>query len=215
MNSAEAKDRRQLKLLLVASRHHLSRGDIRSLVEYLEKEDCGFNVTLELSDPSENPELLELYRLVAIPALIKLEPSPKQIFAGSSILEQVKTWLPRWQHERLIKGIGVNLRPKTIQSYSKGLEYFSISLSNTHITEISVKSIDIFRKWLTAKTNNQSPSSTNIYLKSVRVFLNWCYDREYILKVPKIELERIDDDQVIATYLTRCHFRFPLKQRQR
>ena len=52
MNSAEANDRRQLKLLLVASRHHLSRRDIRSLIEYLEDEDCGFTVTLELSDPS-------------------------------------------------------------------------------------------------------------------------------------------------------------------
>ncbi len=112
MNSAEANDRRQLKLLLVASRHHLSRGDVRSLIEFLEKEDCGFSVTLELSDPSENPELLELYKIIAIPALIKLEPSPKQTFAGSSILEQVKTWLPRWQHERLINGLGINLNPK-------------------------------------------------------------------------------------------------------
>ena len=119
MNSAEANDRRQLKLLLVASRHHLSRGDIRSLVKYLEQEDCGFNVTLELSDPTDNPELLELYRLVAIPALIKLEPSPKQIFAGSSILQQVKTWLPRWQHERLIQGLGVSLRPKKIASQTQ------------------------------------------------------------------------------------------------
>ena len=91
MDSAEANYRQQLKLLLVASRHHLSRGDIRSLIEYLEGEDCGFIVTLELSDPYENPELLELHRLVAIPALIKLEPSPKQIFAGSSIFDQVKT----------------------------------------------------------------------------------------------------------------------------
>ncbi len=115
MNSAEANDRRQLKLLLVASRHHLSRRDIRLLIEYLEDEDCGFLVSLELSDPAENPELLELYRLIAIPALIKLEPSPKQIFAGSSILKQVKTWLPRWKNERLIKGIGINLRPKTIE----------------------------------------------------------------------------------------------------
>ena len=115
MNSAEANDRRQLKLLLVASRHHLSRGDIRSLIEYLEEEDCGFNVTLELSDPSENPELLEFYRLVAIPALIKLEPSPKQIFAGSSIFDQIKTWLPRWKNERLIQGVGVSLRPKKIE----------------------------------------------------------------------------------------------------
>ena len=100
----------------MASRHHLSRRDIRSLIEYLEKKDSGFNVTLEFSDPSENPELLELYRLVALPALIKLEPSPKQIFAGSSIFDQVKTWIPRWQHEGLINRRGINLRAKTLES---------------------------------------------------------------------------------------------------
>ena len=116
MDSAEANDRRQLKLLLVASRHHLSRGDIRLSIEYLEREDYGFNVTLDFSDPSENPELLELYRLVALPALIKLEPSPRQVFAGSSIFEQVKTWVPRWQHEGLSNSIGISLRGKTIES---------------------------------------------------------------------------------------------------
>ncbi len=116
MNSAEATDRRQLKLLLVASRQHLSRRDISSLIQYLEKEDCGFNVTLDFSDPSDNPELLELYRLVALPALIKLEPSPKQIFAGSSIFDQIKTWVPRWQHEGLFNRKGLNLRAKTLES---------------------------------------------------------------------------------------------------
>ena len=116
VDSAEANDRRQLKLLLVASRHHLSRRDIRLSIEYLEREDYGFNVTLDFSDPSENPELLELYRLVALPALIKLEPSPRQVFAGSSIFEQVKTWVPRWQHEGLSNSIGISLRGKTIES---------------------------------------------------------------------------------------------------
>ena len=116
MDSAEANDRRQLKLLLVASRHHLSRSDIRLSIEYLEKEDYGFNVTLDFSDPFKNPELLELYRLVALPALIKLEPSPRQVFAGSSIFEQVKTWVPRWQNEGLSNSIGISLRGKTIES---------------------------------------------------------------------------------------------------
>jgi len=46
VDSAEANKRLQLNLLLVASRHHLSRRDIRSLIEYLEGEDCGFIVTL-------------------------------------------------------------------------------------------------------------------------------------------------------------------------
>ncbi|AIQ97660.1 Clock-associated two-component sensor histidine kinase SasA [Prochlorococcus sp. MIT 0801] len=100
----------------MVSRHHLSRRDIRSLIEYLEREDCGFNVTLNFSDPTDNPELLELYRLVALPALIKLEPSPRQTFAGSSIFEQVKTWVPRWQHERFNNSTGVSLRGKTIES---------------------------------------------------------------------------------------------------
>ena len=116
MDSAEANDRRQLKLLLVASRHHLTRGDIRLLIEYLEGEDCGFDVTMDFSDPTDNPELLELYKLVALPALIKLEPAPKQIFAGSSICSQVKTWVPRWQYEGLMNGMGINLRAKTIES---------------------------------------------------------------------------------------------------
>ena len=116
VDSAEANDRRQLKLLLVASRHHLSRSDIRLSIEHLEREDYGFNVSLDFSDPSENPELLELYRLVALPALIKLVPSPRQIFAGSSIFDQVKTWVPRWQHEGLSNSIGISLRGKTIES---------------------------------------------------------------------------------------------------
>ncbi len=95
----------------MAARHHLSRGDLRSLVQYLENEECGFDVTLQVSEPSENPELLELHRLVAIPALIKLSPGPKQIFAGSSISQQVRSWLPRWQQERVISRLGLSLRP--------------------------------------------------------------------------------------------------------
>ena len=86
------------------------------MIEYLEREDFEFNVTLEFSDPTDNPELLELYRLVALPALIKLEPLPKQIFAGSSIFNQVKTWVPRWQHEGLIRARGINLRAKKLES---------------------------------------------------------------------------------------------------
>ena len=86
--------RQQLKLLLVAARHHLSSGDLRSLIQFLEHEDCGFDVTLQMSDPTQQPELLELHRLVVTPALVKLQPSPKQVFAGSSIFQQLRSWLP-------------------------------------------------------------------------------------------------------------------------
>lgn len=101
----------QLKLLLVATRHHLSGHDLRSLVQYLEREDVGFEVTLALADPSQQPELLELHRLVVTPALIKLSPTPKQVFAGSNILQQLKGWVPRWKQDGVVSGLGLSLRP--------------------------------------------------------------------------------------------------------
>ena len=111
----EINQKQELELLLVASRRHLSRGDLRSLVELLESEDCGFKITLEVSDPQDQPELLELHRLIAIPALIKISPAPKQIFAGSSIFNQIKTWLPRWKQQDLISSLGLSLRPNQIE----------------------------------------------------------------------------------------------------
>ena len=111
MGDDEPKGRQRLKLLLVAARHHLSGQDLRSVVHYLERDDVGFEVTLQLADPSQQPELLEPHRLVITPALIKLSPSPKQVFAGSNILQQLKGWVPRWQQDGVVSGLGLSLRP--------------------------------------------------------------------------------------------------------
>ena len=110
MNEAGPKGRQQLQLLLVAARHHLSGNDLRSLVHYLEREDVGFEVTLQLADPTQQPELLELHRLVVTPALIKLAPSPKQVFAGSNILQQLRVG-SCWQQDGVVSGLGLSLRP--------------------------------------------------------------------------------------------------------
>ena len=109
-------DKQQLKLVLVASRHHLSGGDIRSLIHFLENEDSGFAISLQVYEPSQHPELLELHRLIAIPALIKLAPSPKQVFAGSSIFQQFRSWIPRWKQENLISGLGLSLKATELDS---------------------------------------------------------------------------------------------------
>ena len=109
--AGESPERRQLKLLLVAASHHRASADVRSLVAFLEKEDFGFDVSLELADPAQRPELLELHRLVATPALIKLEPTPRQVFAGNTLLQQLRNWLPRWQQQEVVSGLGMSLRP--------------------------------------------------------------------------------------------------------
>ena len=111
MNDDVPQASQELQLLLVAARHHLSGQDLRSLVQYLERDDIGFDVTLQVADPSQQPELLELHRLVVTPALIKIVPSPKQVFAGSNILQQLKGWLPRWQQDGGVSGLGLSLRP--------------------------------------------------------------------------------------------------------
>ena len=93
----EGPDRQELKLLLVAANFHLATPDIRSLLHTLKTEDCGFEVSLEIVDPALHPELLELHRLVATPALVKLEPHPKQVFAGNALSKKLRSWLPRWK----------------------------------------------------------------------------------------------------------------------
>ena len=111
LDDEDSAQRRHLKLLLVAGTRHRASADVRSLVAFLEKEDFGFEVSLELADPAQRPELLELHRLVATPALIKLEPAPKQVFAGNMLLQQLRNWLPRWQQLEVVSGLGLSLRP--------------------------------------------------------------------------------------------------------
>jgi two-component system clock-associated histidine kinase SasA len=117
VEAAEAADLQAgagLNLLLVAARHHLASGDLRNLLGFLRSEDCSYQVTLQIADPAEHPELLELHRLVATPALVKLDPPPKQVFAGTTISQQLRSWLPRWQQMEAVSGLGMSLRPAEI-----------------------------------------------------------------------------------------------------
>ncbi|MFQ6537461.1 MULTISPECIES: histidine kinase [Aphanothece] len=105
-------ERQVLQLLLVATSHHLASPDLRTLLQFLRQEELGFEVNLEIADPRRQPELLELHRLLATPALVKLAPPPKQVFAGNPITQRLQSWLPRWQHVEAVKGLG--LQPNSL-----------------------------------------------------------------------------------------------------
>jgi two-component system clock-associated histidine kinase SasA len=113
-NPGQGDDRQGLKLLLVAANHHLASADLRNLLQLLKSEDVGFAVNLELADPAQQPELLELHRLVATPALVKLSPLPRQVFAGNAITQKLRTWLPRWQQQQVVTDLGMSLEPVEI-----------------------------------------------------------------------------------------------------
>ncbi len=106
--------RKPLKLLLIATSHHLACADLRSLLGFLNADDCGYQVQLQVADPADHPELLELHRLVATPALVKLDPPPKQVFAGNNLAPQLHSWLPRWQQMEVVSSLGLSLRPAEI-----------------------------------------------------------------------------------------------------
>ena len=100
-----------LRLLLVAANHHLASADLRNLIQLLRNDEIGFAVTLEVADPARQPELLELHRLVATPALVKLAPQPRQVFAGNAITQKLRSWLPRWQQQEVVSDLGMSLEP--------------------------------------------------------------------------------------------------------
>jgi len=109
-----ADGRPQLKLLLLAANYHLATPDLRNLVAFLHSEECAFAISLDIVDPARQPELLELHRLVATPALVKLSPEPRQVFAGTTLAMQVRSWLPRWRQMEVVSSLGLSLRPAEI-----------------------------------------------------------------------------------------------------
>ncbi|TGH19796.1 MAG: histidine kinase [Aphanocapsa feldmannii 277cI] len=90
-----------LSLLLIASSRHLASLELRDLLNE--------SIKLQLIDPGQHPELLEHYRLVATPALVKLNPQPRQVFTGVTMLDQVRAWLNRWHQMERVSGLGVSL----------------------------------------------------------------------------------------------------------
>jgi two-component system, OmpR family, clock-associated histidine kinase SasA len=59
---------------------------------------------LQVIDVVKQPDLAEHYRVIATPALLKLYPAPRQILAGSNLLDQIDNWWERWQEELVASG---------------------------------------------------------------------------------------------------------------
>ncbi|MDG2989418.1 histidine kinase [Candidatus Synechococcus calcipolaris G9] len=85
-------------LLFVANRP----GDEEEAAEiqsHLYTLDSNFDFDLKIVPIGEQPYLLEEYKLVATPALIKIRPEPRQTLTGRKLIHKVDYWWPRWQRE--------------------------------------------------------------------------------------------------------------------
>jgi two-component system clock-associated histidine kinase SasA len=71
--------------------------NIQCILSYLENLQAEHFFRLQVIQIGKQPHLVEHYKLVATPALVKISPHPRQTLAGSNLIDQLKKWWPRWQ----------------------------------------------------------------------------------------------------------------------
>ncbi len=88
-----------LELLLFIEWRATAKDQIQQVREYLDSLDLFCNVKLHVVEVSDQPYLVEYYRLVVTPALVKIHPEPTQVLAGSNLLAQLQECWPHWRQE--------------------------------------------------------------------------------------------------------------------
>ncbi|MGF1603078.1 MAG: histidine kinase [Thermosynechococcaceae cyanobacterium] len=88
-----------LELLLFVERQAIAQEQIQQVRHYLDSLQADYAVKLHVVEVSEQPYLVEYYRLVVTPALVKIHPEPSQVLAGTNFLEQLQECWPYWEQE--------------------------------------------------------------------------------------------------------------------
>ena len=86
-----------LQLLLFVNERPTSQENTRQIRGFLEDLKTTNDFKLEVIDIGKQPHLVEHFKLITTPALVKISPSPQQTLAGSNLISQLKEWWPRWQ----------------------------------------------------------------------------------------------------------------------
>jgi two-component system clock-associated histidine kinase SasA len=85
-----------LQLLLFIDARPSSQENIDQIKTYLEGLRAEYKFELQIYEISEQPHLVEHFKLVATPALVKNHPEPRHTLAGGDLVAQIKKWWPRW-----------------------------------------------------------------------------------------------------------------------
>ncbi len=95
-----------LQILLFLDERSTSQDHNQRIQTYLRQLKAEYNFSLNVIEIGKQPQLVEHFRLVATPALVKISPSPQQTLAGSSLIDQLQTWWPRWQESLQVQAEG-------------------------------------------------------------------------------------------------------------
>jgi two-component system, OmpR family, clock-associated histidine kinase SasA len=86
-----------LQLLLFIDKRSSSEEQVQKIKDYLRSLRCDYSFKLDVVEIEKQPHVVEYLKLVATPALVKISPLPRQILAGSNLIQQLEKWWPKWQ----------------------------------------------------------------------------------------------------------------------
>lgn len=134
-----------LQLFLFIDDRPKSRQEVQQVKSYLDKLQTEYRFELQVVDVGQKPYLAEHYKLIATPALVKVYPEPSQTIAGSNIINELKTWWPRWRESAdahsCLDGLEPQQQVENGNSTSSKSSIRSLALS----TELIQLSDEIFR----------------------------------------------------------------------
>jgi two-component system clock-associated histidine kinase SasA len=95
-NETEITGKPTLQLLLFVDDRPNYQDNTQAIQNYLQNLRSKYSFDLQIVEISKQPHLVEYFRLVATPSLVKIHPAPKQILAGSDIIAQIENWWLYW-----------------------------------------------------------------------------------------------------------------------
>lgn len=89
----------RVDLLLFVNLRSQASGLFQSIQEALMSLGREDLFTLKLLQVRDCPQLIEHFKLVTTPSLVKTHPLPFQVLTGTNMTEQLAYWWPRWQNQ--------------------------------------------------------------------------------------------------------------------
>lgn len=97
-NTTNTDKNNNLQLVLFVDNRHSSQKNIAQIKNYLHSLTADYYFELEVLEITKYPHLVEHFKLVATPALVKVNPSPQQTLAGSNLTAQLQKCWYKWQN---------------------------------------------------------------------------------------------------------------------
>lgn len=128
-----------LSLLLFIDERPSSLEYTQKIQEYLQSLNKQYQFELQVIAIEKQPNLVEHFRLITTPALVKVAPDPRQTLAGRDLIMQIKKWWDHWQ-----------VSPQQEEQKTEGEENSIVqeveqNVSGNYSTEIMQLSDQIFR----------------------------------------------------------------------